>query len=107
MKRETIFNGATLRNVYYCAASGTRGAILSINLKGKEKGAPKLTKSFSVDGVDFTQVYARMINALADFYGMSKTDPLRADMMATKAAFMRANGLTVRVVAYEQVSREV
>jgi hypothetical protein len=106
MNREKIFNeNGTLRNVYYCAASGTRGAILSINIKAKEKGAPKLTNSFVVDGVDFNAVYERVVSALADFYGIGKFNVMRDEMRESKAAFLKANGLTVRVVSYDQVTR--
>lgn len=106
--RSKLFNvDGTVRGVNYLVASGTRGAVLAVSLRRGTKEGKKLITAYTVDGADFGKVYAQVITMVADFYELPGDDPMRADMLASKAAFLAAKGLvtTPVVIRYEQVSR--
>jgi hypothetical protein len=102
-----LFNAdGTVRGVNYGVASGKRGAMLSVTLRRGAKDGKKLTTGFIVDGVDFGKVYAQVVTMVADFYDLPGDDPMRADMVSSKAAFLAAKGLVIKpvVIRYDQVS---
>ena len=107
LTRSKLFNAdGTVRGVNYAVASGTRGAILSVILRRGAKDGKKLVTGLVVDGVDFGRVYAQAMHMVADFYDLPGDDPLRSDMLDSKAAFLAAKGLVIKpvVIRYDQVS---
>lgn len=96
----------TLRYVGYGNASSTRAAVLQITKKSRRLAKEdRLATSFIVDAQDFDAVYLRVVNLLANHYGVADDAELVKEMLATKDLFLKMNGLVVRPVCYMQVSR--
>ncbi|CAE6821500.1 hypothetical protein R70006_06221 [Paraburkholderia domus] len=103
--RERLFNDdGTITGMSYSSASGKRGAVLSVSTT--RPGKKRLATSLLVDGRDFPEVFAVAVQLIADFHDVPSDDPLRVDMLASKAAFLAAKELTTRrvVIEYDQVS---
>lgn len=101
-EREKIFQAnGTLRGVSFARGNNRRGSILNVGID--RKAAKKLVTSLIVDGRDFGLVYCQLVFMIADHYGIPHHHELVAEMLNSKDAFLRANGLTTKPVCYDQV----
>lgn len=94
----------TLSYLYYGPASGKRGAVLQISCK--VPGLALLRTALTVDGKDFSGVYARAVKLLAEAFGADHDEELIKDMLATRDAFLKLSGLHLVEIKYDQVVRD-
>lgn len=93
----------TIRGLCYFAPSGKRGAVLTIAIKrGSLDG---LSTSMIVDGKDFRTIYHEMVNLIAAHYGLVDGCELFKEMHGSADAFLAKNGLELKEVRYEQVTK--
>lgn len=106
-KRAAIFRpDGTLRGVtYQPSAKRKRGSVLNINIQERSNDKGKLATSFAVDGFDFFEVYAKVVDRLIDYYDVSGDPELVAEMRASAPAFLESKGLCTKRVehVYEQL----
>lgn len=93
----------TICGLYYCAASGKRGAVLQVSIKRETPNG--FTTSMIVDGKDFRTVYREIVNAIATHYGLLQGNEMIVKMHDSTEAFLIKNGLQLKQVTYEQVSK--
>lgn len=104
MKRgDPVFRAdGLLKGLTYCAApaSRRRPAVLTyaVTINGK-----RTANSFSVQAIDFSEVYRRAVLAIAEARGIRSNGPLVDRMLATERAFLVASGLRLERVSYMQV----
>lgn len=93
----------TLRGVHLTRRSGTKPMALQISVQNTM--GTSLFTTYSVEGVDFSTVWARVVDRLAYYYGIATDSDVYRVMIESRAQFMQKYWLRTRrvVVEYLQV----
>ena len=93
-----ITDDGTLANVWYRESKSAPAALQA------RVGA--FVTAISVKENDFSDCYQRLVDGIADYYGLLADDPLRNHMLMTRQVFLKKNNLTVVKVCFQQVTRK-
>jgi len=101
-KKEEVFReNGTLFGCHFGKPKGKRGPALTVNI---DRQGQKLATAFTLDRNDFFEAYARAADRLAEYHGVGKKSKMYAEMVASGPAFIKAHGLKLKTVSYQQVS---
>jgi len=101
---EMVDNAGILKGLSYTPASTTRGEALSIKL-GRDTDRV-VTRTLTIKDKHFDDVFDEAVLAVAEWRKVKKNDPLIAEMLKTREAFMAYYGLTYKHVKIEYTTVE-
>ena len=101
MSREAIFNhDGTIKGVGYRRATARRGAVLTIKL-GVHDTPGFVGTMFVIDGRDFREMFAKVVDVVADYHQLKKGSKLRLEIANSSDAHLQKFGLKLVQVRYE------